>query len=84
MNYYLVYWYDAEDKRLNGTSLIYAESKRAAHNIVRNALTPPTVTTMVTGHAELLTLKLEEELDISEHDKAIASYQGYTHIEWGT
>jgi hypothetical protein len=84
VNFYLVYWYNAENKRENGTTLAYASSKRDAHQIVRNAVTPHGVTAMIPTVAELLTPQIEEEIGLMDADKSLARFSGYVTLEHGT
>jgi hypothetical protein len=84
VNYYLVYWYNAENKRENGTTLTYTKGKREAHSIVRNATPPMGVTAMIPTLAELLTSKIEEEIELTDVDKAQARNRGYVTLEYGT
>lgn len=40
MQFYIVYWYDTENKRQTGTTLVYTDSKRSAHQTIRKAFPP--------------------------------------------
>ena len=84
MKFFIVYWYDQERHRQNGSHLVYARNKKAAHTAVRNAFAPPGVTAMVPSYADLLTPQLEEGFDITEAQKNLASQTGPTLLEYGT
>lgn len=84
LNYYIVYWRAPRPEREEGTSLVYARSKRAAHEIVRSAYAPPLVDAMVPGYADLLTPALRRDLEISDCHLAEARANGHVILEHGT
>ena len=83
MSYYVVYWRAPRPDREEGTSLVHASSKRAAHKIVRNA-TVAGVDALIPGYADLLTPALRHDLEITDCRLAEARANSHVILEHGT
>lgn len=86
MSYWLVYWHAPASlsRRENGTAIAYAESKAAAHKLIREAIGPWGADTMIPDSAHRITDADIVDWSISSLELNDAREKGVAILEWGT